>query len=206
MYPWAVKRGPSAGSKFLHVRNPGDDHHPRAHPRGHGISLYCPSDGPVSSAEDWKCHCSKRSISSISLLLHSGPEFEPFRRVLGAQSLAPTPVTLPPPIRPDPPLQQILCSGSGVRGPGTCYAAAKSVGAKWPSPEFRSGPRTLRSAFAWACYPFPCRPLPSAPVIPSSPNRHDVPSLRIFFRGHGVSVQLVVVGMGSVVVIRLGRA
>ena len=41
-----------------------DDHHSQAHPRGHGASLYRPSDGPLSSAEDWDWHRSKRSISS----------------------------------------------------------------------------------------------------------------------------------------------
>ena len=31
----------------------GADHHSRSHPRGHGVSLYRPSDGPLSSAEYW---------------------------------------------------------------------------------------------------------------------------------------------------------
>ena len=30
----------------------------------HGVSLCRPGDGPLSSAEYWNCHCTKRSISS----------------------------------------------------------------------------------------------------------------------------------------------
>ena len=41
-----------------------DDYHPRAQSRGHGISLYRPSDSPLSSAEYSKRNCSKRSFSS----------------------------------------------------------------------------------------------------------------------------------------------
>ena len=55
---------PNRCMSFLNGVGVGGDHHSRAHPRGHGILLYCPSDGPLSSTEDWKCHCSKRSISS----------------------------------------------------------------------------------------------------------------------------------------------
>ena len=42
----------------------GDDHHPRARPRGHGGSLYRPGDGPLSSAEDLRRHRSTCSIRS----------------------------------------------------------------------------------------------------------------------------------------------
>ena len=35
------------------LSSPGADHHSRSHPRGHGFSSYCPSDGPLPSAENW---------------------------------------------------------------------------------------------------------------------------------------------------------
>ena len=41
-----------------------DGHPSRAHPRGHGISFYCPSESPLSGADNWNCHCLKRPISS----------------------------------------------------------------------------------------------------------------------------------------------
>ena len=56
------------------------------------------------------------------LLLCSGPYLEPCRLAWGVQplfpaipSLASTPVTVPPPIRLDPPLQKILFLGPGAR-------------------------------------------------------------------------------------------
>ena len=43
----------------------GADQHSLSHPRGHGVSLYRPSDGPLSSTDNWLAICSLFVSSSL---------------------------------------------------------------------------------------------------------------------------------------------
>ena len=81
-----------------------------------------------------------------------------------------------------------------------CFCAQ---GAQWPPIVSRSRIRTLPYVFSWATTPFPAIPCHPHLIIPPSPNRHDIPLLKILFIGHRVSVQVIMMVMGSVVVTRL---
>ena len=46
----------------------GADQHSLSHPRGHGVSLYRPSDGPLSSTDNWLAICSLGNCGGIPVV------------------------------------------------------------------------------------------------------------------------------------------
>ena len=84
----------------------------------------------------------------------------------------------------------------------------RSCNQELSGPLLCSGPEVEPSVlpFLGPTTPFPAIPCHPTPVIPPSPNRHDFPLLKILFIGHGVSVQVIMMVMGSGVVVGFRHA
>ena len=81
-------------------------------------------------------------------------------------------------LSPDPPLWR----------PSPCQLCAKPDAGRHPAaadPEFER----CHLLFLGSGSPFPATPLPPVPRFPSPPDRHAIPSLEVFLRGHRVRVE-----------------
>ena len=146
----------------------GDDHHSRGHPPGHEISWHRPSGGPLSSAEDWLWHCSKRSISSsLQPVRAYGIHVSKVGHCVVQNQLSMASIWIQ--VR-----KPNLCLFIFTESPQSLFCAKRD--AQRPLTVFRSGIRILPFLlFLGSAAPFPTGSLLPFPCAPLPPSQHSSP-------------------------------